>query len=142
MASVDCQIRFGFATTASPTAWAGGGGRRRFVDWLPKLGDPVGFVRGDKVYLTEPAWNFLREVADRLGGVQGASIPQLQQTAVAIQAQVAETTNYAVAVSDYASQIATTATTTAEVAQTAGLAGAPSIPDTGEPPLRPGTQPR
>jgi len=142
MASVDCQIRFGIAATSSPTAWAGSGGRRKFVDWLPKRGDPIGVLRDGKVYLNEPTWNFLREVADRLGGVQGASIPQVQQTVTATQAQVAETTSYAVQVSDFAAQIATTASTTAAVTQGASLPGSSSIPDPGDPPPRPGTHAR
>lgn len=142
MASVDCFIRFGAAVAASPVAWAGGGGSRSVVDWLPKFDQPIGVVRGDKIYPTKPYWNYLRELGERVGGIQGASIPQIQQTTTAVQAQVAATTSYAVQVADFATQVASTATATAEVAANNSLTGAGSIPDTGDPPPRPGTYAR
>jgi hypothetical protein len=139
MATVSCETRVGIASAASSVAWAGGGSRRKFVDWLPKLSEPIGVARGEKVYLTEQMWNFLRELSDRVGGVNGASIPQVQSTVAATQAQVAETTNYAVQVSDYATQVAATASATAQVAANNSLSGSGSIPSTGSPPNRPNT---
>lgn len=137
MASVSCETRVGIASAATSVAWAGGGGLRSVVDWLPRFDEAFATVRGDKVYLTKRAWNYLRELGDRVGGVQGPSIPQIQSTVTATQAQVAETTNYAIQVSDYATQIASTASTTAEVTQTAALPGSGSIPPPGSPPNRP-----
>jgi len=142
MASVDCYTRFGVATSASPVAWAGGGSRRNFVDWLPKMSEPFGIVRDGKVYFTQQAWNFLRELSERVGGVNGPSIPQVVATQTAVQSQVAETLNYAVQGVDYATQVAATASATAEVAASNGLSGAGSIPETGDPPPRPGTHVR
>lgn len=140
MASVDCETRVGIASAASSVAWAGGAGARSVVDWLPRFDEAFATVRGDKVYLTKRAWNYLRELGDRVGGVQGPSIPQIQSTVTATQAQVAETTNYAVQVADYASQVAATATATAQVAENNSLSGAGSIPSTGNPPNRPNYQ--
>lgn len=139
MATVDCYTRFGIATSASPVAWAGSGGSRNVVDWIPRIDEAVIDERTGR--FNARWYNYFRALGDRLGGVQGPSIPQLQQTSVAIQAQVAETTNYAVQVADYATQVASTATATAEVAANNSLSGAGSIPDTGDPPPRPGRQP-
>lgn len=143
MATVDCSTKVGIASAASPVAWAGGGGRRKFVDWLPKMSEPIGVVRDGKVFLTQQMWNFLHEIGEnRLGGVNGESIPQVVSTQGQVQAQVAETLNYAVQVSDFAAGVANTATATAEVATNNSLTGASSIPETGDPPPRPGTYAR
>lgn len=142
MASVTCETRVGIASAASSVAWAGGGSRRNFVDWLPKLSEPFGVIRDNKVFLTERAWNFLRELSDRVGGVNGASIPQVQQAVTDTQTQVASTLNYAVAVADYAGSIEATASATAQVTQSAGLSGSGSIPEPAERPTRPDTQAR
>jgi hypothetical protein len=135
MASVDCYTRFGIATTASPVAWAGGGGSRNVVDWIPRIDEAVIDERTGRF---NPRWyNYLRALGDRLGGVQGPSIPQIQSTVTATQSQVAETLNYSVQVADYATQVAATATATAEVASNNSLSGSGSIPPTGSPPNRP-----
>ncbi|GAA5075454.1 hypothetical protein [Lysobacter panacisoli] len=139
MAVVDCQIKFGIATTASPTAWAGGGGRRNVSDWLPRIDEPLAEVRNGKIYILPRWYKLMGAFADRLGGINGPSIPQVQGVITSTQVQLADTTNYAIAVSDFASQIATTAATTAEVAQTASLPGSGTIPEPGEPPPRPGS---
>lgn len=139
MAVVTCETRVGIASAASSVAWAGGGGSRNVVDWLPRIDEPFAVIRGDKAFLTARAWNYLRELGERMGGVQGPSIPQVVATQTQVQTQVAETLNYAVQVSDYATQIASTSTATAEVASNNGLTGAGSIPPTGSPPSRPNT---
>lgn len=141
MATVDCFTRFGIASAASPVAWAGGGSGRSVSDWLPRIDEPAIVLKDGKYYWTPRWYNFQRAIADRLGGVQGPSIKQIQATTVQVQAQVAENTNYAVQVADYAAQVAETARATAEVATNNSLTGAPSIPDTGDPPPRPGRQP-
>lgn len=140
MAAVDCGSRMGLASAASPVAWAGGAGSRDFVEWLPKFGTPIAEVRGNKVFPTREFWNFLREMADRVGGIQGASIPMVQQALTDTQTQLVVTTNYATQVGDFAAQVANTATATAEVASNNSLSGSGTIPPTGSPPNRPNFQ--
>lgn len=140
MASVSCETRVGIASAAASVAWAGGGGSRSVVDWLPKFDQPIGVIRGDKIYPTKAYWNYLRELGDRVGGIQGMSITQVTQVVTETQAQVAATTSYAAEVADYATQVAATATATAQVAASNSLSGSGSIPSTGSPPSRPNYQ--
>lgn len=137
MPSFDCLTKFGVATAASPVAWAGGGNARRVADWLPRIDEPFAELRNGKYYITPRWYNFQRAMADRLGGVQGQSITQIQQTTIQIQAQVAENTSYTVQAVDYTTQVAAAVTATAEVAQSSALPGSASIPPTGDPPPRP-----
>ena len=138
--TVTCSTIVGFASAASPVAWAGNIGSRNVSDWLPRIDEPFGTIRGNQVFVSTRWWNYLRELGVRMGGVQGPTIPQVQQSLVETQTQVAATAVYAVQAVDYAASVAATAEATAEVAQTNGLSGAGSIPPTGNPPSRPNYQ--
>lgn len=138
--SVGCVTVVGFASAASPVAWAGREGSRKVSDWLPRIDERLLDPRTN--CMTTRWYNFFRELGERVGGVQGASIPQVVQNLVTTQGQVANVTNYAIQVADYAQGIGATATATAQVAQSNGLGGAGSIPEIGEPPPGPGEVPR
>jgi len=140
MASVDCSTKIGIASAAAPVAWAGNGGSRNVADWLPQITEDFLDKRTGKI--SARWYNYFRALGDRLGGVNGQSITQVVSTQSQVQAQVAETLNYAVEGVAYASQVAATAQATAEVAASNGLSGAGSIPETGDPPPRPGTYAR
>lgn len=137
MAAVDCVTSFGIASSATPTSWAGKEASRKVVDWLPRIEEPLFDSRTGR--MTTRWYNFLRELSDRVGGIQGASLKQVQQTITDTQAQVQTTTQYATQVADYAQGVAATASATAQVAQSSGLSGAGSIPSTPSPPNRPNT---
>ena len=107
------------------------------MDWLPRIEEPLFDSRTGR--MTTRWYNFLRELSDRVGGIQGASLKQVQQTITDTQAQVQTTTQYATQVADYAQGVAATASATAQVAQSSGLSGAGSIPSTPSPPSRPNT---
>lgn len=138
MAAVDCVTRFGIASAAAPAAWAGKEASRKFVDWLPPISVPVIDLKTGR--MTAPWYRYEQELSRRLGGIEGQSITQVQQTVTATQAQVQTTTQYATQVSDYAQGIAATAQATAEVTQSSGLSGAGSIPPPPSPPNRPNYQ--
>jgi len=133
--SVSCATVAGFASASAPVAWAGKDASRKVSDWLPRIDEKV--IDPRTGFFTTRWYNYLREVGERLGGVQGPSIVQVQTSVSDTQAQVAEVTNYAVQVSDYAQGVAATSAATAEVAQTNGLSGASSIPPAPSPPTRP-----
>lgn len=126
--TADCGTAVGFNSAASRVAWAGTSSPRKTLDWLP---------RADEVWFdpktgrpTRRFYQFMREVAEeRLGGVQGKSVPQVATDVVNTQAEVAATVTYATQVGQYAQGIAATASATAAVAKDEGLSGAESIPD-------------
>lgn len=109
-------------------------------DWLPRIDEKV--IDARTGFFTPRWYNYFRVLGDRVGGIQGPSIPQVVATVTSTQSQVAVVTNYAIQVSDYAQGIGATASATAQVAQSNGLGGSGSIPDVGEPPPGPGEVPR
>lgn len=138
--SVSCEIRAGFPVSATPTAWAGNEGSRNVVDWLPRIDEPFGTVRNNNFYINPRWYNLLRELCDRVGGIQGASIPQVVQAVQETQVQVAVNTAYTDSAVAYTASVAASAQATAQVAQTNGLSGASSIPPPSPPPSRPNYQ--
>lgn len=139
-ASASCYTVVGFASAAAPVAWSGNQGSRRVADWLPRIDEAFGTVRDGKVYINVRWWNLLREVCDRLGGVQGPSITQVVSTVEQTQVQVAANTTYTNQAVAYTASVAASAEATAQVAQSNGLAGSGSIPSIGDPPPPPGYQ--
>lgn len=95
--------------------------------WIdPKTGRP-----------TPRLFQLLHEICEnRLGGVNGQTIPSVATSVVETQAEVVATTTYAQSVAAYAQGVAATATATAQVAQNNSLTGASSIPEAPEPPER------
>lgn len=84
---------------------------------------------------TSRFFQFMHEIAEnRLGGVDGYTIPQVSTSVTQTQTEVIATATYAQSVSAYAQGVAATATATAQVAQSNSLSGATSIPETPEPP--------
>lgn len=138
--SQSCAIRVGLAVAAAPVSWSGNEASRSVVDWLLRIDEPFGEVRGNKVFLTRRAWNLLREICDRLGGVQGPSMAQVVTSVTETQVQVAANTSYVDSAVAYTASVAATAEAAAEVAQSNGLSGAGSIPPPSPPPSRPNYQ--
>ena len=106
--SVSCYTATGFASAASPVAWAGSDPLRSVEDWLPRIDEPVLDPRTGR--FNKRWWNYFRVLGERLGGVQGPSMTQVVTDVVATQAQVASNTVYVTQVADYASSIDATAT--------------------------------
>jgi len=135
-----CATYSGINSAAARVAWAGSRSPRKTLDWLP---------RADEVWFdpktgrpTRRFYQFMREIAEeRLGGVQGATVPQVQTSVINTQAEVAATTTYATQVGQYAQGVAATVAATAEVAQDAGLSGAETIPEVPTAPTRPRVDP-
>lgn len=136
--SQTCVIRVGFAVSATPVNWAGNEGSRDVSDWLPPMTQPVLDPRTNR--FTKPWWNYFRVLGERLGGIQGATVPQVVQTIVETQGQVAANTAYVDSSVAYTASVAATAAAAAEVAATNGLSGAGSIPPPSAPPHRPNHQ--
>lgn len=133
-----CMIRVGVAVAAVPVTWAGNEASRNVVDWLPKISVPI---IDKRTGLMSPVWwRFFRELADRVGGIQGPSITQVVTTVEQTQFQVAQNTAYTDSAVAYAASVAATAEAAAEVAQSNGLSGAGSIPPPSAPPNRPNYQ--
>lgn len=128
-------IRFGILVAGSSPAWAGRATRNRSKNWMlradeawidPKTGRP-----------TPRLFQLLHEICEnRLGGVDGQTIPAVATSVAQTQTEVIATVAYTQNVASYAQGIAATATATAEVAQSNSLTGAGSIPPTPEPPAR------
>lgn len=136
--SASCAIRSGFAVAATPVSWAGNEASRDVADWLPRIDEPVFDARTNRF---TPRWhNFFRTLGDRLGGVQGQSVPQIVQAVTETQVQVASQVAYTNELATYTEGVAATASATAEVAQTNSLSGSTSIPIPPDPPPRPGYQ--
>lgn len=130
-----CVIRFGVAVAAAPTAWAGNEASRSVTDWLPPMETPLLDPRTGRIH---PAWyRYLRVLGERIGGIQGATIPQVQASVAATQVQVAANTAYVDQSVAYTASVAASAAATAQVAQENGLSGAGSIPPPSSPPSRP-----
>jgi hypothetical protein len=136
--SVTCATVVGFATAASPVPWAGAEESRDVSDWLPRIDEPVLDPRTGR--FNKRWWNYFRVLGERLGGVQGASIPQVQESVQATQILVAVNTASIDSAIAYTDSVAATAAATAEVAQTNNLSGADSIPPPADRPTRPGYQ--
>jgi hypothetical protein len=136
--SQSCVIRVGFAVAAAPVAWSGNEGSRDVSDWLPRIDEPVLDPRTGR--FNKRWWNYFRVLGERLGGVQGATLPQVQQNIVDTQSQVAANTAYVDSAVAYTASVAATAEAAAEVAQSNGLSGAGSIPPPSPPPNRPNYQ--
>lgn len=136
--TASCSTIVGFASAAAPVPWAGNQGSRNVADWLPRIDEKAIDPRTN---CFTPRWyNYLRELGVRLGGVQGPSIPQIQQSVVETQAQSAATATYVDSAVAYTASVAATAEAAAEVAQSNGLSGAGSIPPPSAPPHRPNYQ--
>lgn len=112
---------------------------RNKVPWLPPAHVPVVQANG----LMNPAWyRALHEVFEnRLGGVQGATLPAVQTTVQQTQAVVVDTTSTLTETIAYARSIDATATALKQVATDNALTGATTVPETSVPPNPPGTQP-
>lgn len=133
--TVSCSTVVGFASAAAPVGWAGKEASRTVSDWLPRIDEKL--IDPRTGCLTPRWYNYLRELGDRLGGVKGPTVGQIQTSVSDTQVQLAATTNYAVQVSDYAQSISAQSTATAQVAADNGLAGSSSIPEASQPPRKP-----
>lgn len=133
--TTSCATIVGFASAASPVAWAGKEASRKVSDWLPRIDERV--IDPRTGFFTTRWYNYLREIGDRLGGIQGPSVTQIQNSVSDTQGQVAAVTNYAVQVSDYAQSVAAQSTAVAQVAHENDLVGSSSIPESGDPPRKP-----
>jgi membrane carboxypeptidase/penicillin-binding protein len=137
--SQTCAIAVGFSVGTASAAWSGSDEPRNVSDWLPPMSQPVLDPRTNR--FTRPWWNYFRVLGERLGGVQGASITQIESSIVETQQQVVANTAYVDSSVAYAQSVAATAEATAQVTQNNGLSGAESIPPTSNPPNRPSYQP-
>lgn len=136
--SRSCVTRIGLLVAATSPAWAGRARQARSSNWMlradeqwfdPKTGRP-----------SPRFYQFIREIAEnRLGGIDGASIPTVQTTVTQTQAEVVATSTFARNVSIYAQGIAAAVDATTEVARNNALTGADGIPGTPEPPQVPGS---
>jgi hypothetical protein len=127
----DCVTRAGINSAAARVVWAGNTGPRAKVDWLPPPTVPLD--REGKI-LMNPVWyRAMFELFERrAGGINGASIPQVQTDVVNTQAEVAATTTFAAQVNLYAQGVAAVAEALKEVAVDEGLSGAESVPEAPE----------
>lgn len=133
-----CATRLGLLAAASSPPWAGRARQVRSNNWMlradeqwfdPKTGRPM-----------PRFYQFIREIAEnRLGGVNGASLPAVQTTVAQTQTEVVSTSTYARNVAVYAQGIAAAVDATTEVARNNALTGADGIPGTPEPPQVPGS---
>lgn len=131
-------IRIGLLVAASSPPWAGRARQARSSNWMlradvawfdPRTGRP-----------TPAFFQLMHEITEnRLGGVNGASIPTVQSVVTQTQAEVVNTSTYARNIAVYAQGIAASVDATTEVARNNALAGADGIPGTPEPPQVPGS---
>lgn len=128
-------IRIGLLVAGSSPAWAGRARRTRSNNWM---------LRADEMWIDPKTgrpsprlFQLLHEICEnRLGGVDGMTIPQVSTSVTQTQAEVVATTTYTAAVAAYAEGVAATATATAEVTQSNSLSGSTSIPEVPEAPTR------
>src|SRR5690606_37927848 len=89
----DCRTYSGINSAAARVPWAGGRAKREAADWMP---------RADEAW-TDPKtgrpsrrfFQFMSEMERRMGGINGASIPQVQQDVTNTQAEVVATSTFA-----------------------------------------------
>lgn len=129
---------FGFVVSTGVGAafgnvpWNTSSARREKVPWLPPAHVPVVQQNG----LMNPAWyRALHEVFEnRLGGVQGATVTQVQTTVTQTQSQVVATTAAVTDLGAYTRSIDATATALRQVAVDNALSGASTVPAPSDPP--------
>lgn len=129
----DVLVSTGVGLGLGSVPWSGSRANRRSNRWLPRADIPWFDPRTGK---PTPAFAaFMVELAEnRMGGIDGATLPEVQVDTRATRAQAVAAAGIATDVNAYARGIAATVTTTAQVAQTAALPGSTAIPPVPDPP--------
>ena len=121
-----CVSRAGVYSAVTSAAGVTPASRPR-VDWLPPAHIPLD--RAGKVFMTPVWYRFFREMAEnRMGGINGATVPQVATAASAASATASTVGVFAQQVRDYAEEINTTVETTRQVSVDNSLTGAEDIP--------------
>jgi len=125
--AADCKTYVGFNSAASRVAWAGSTARRERVEWMPRADEPWFDPKTGRP--TRRFYQFMHEIAEqRLGGVNGRTVPQVADDLTTTQGTVTATVNFATQAVQYSESVAATANATAEVLQANGEPGADTIP--------------
>lgn len=117
----------GLVSAQSSPAWAGRREPRKVVDWLPRIDEaPL----NPKTNCFTPRWhNFFRELASRVGGIQGMSIDDVSLAITQTQAQVVVAQTNAAGAVQVANASADAIAVVKQVNVDAGLSGADQIPE-------------
>lgn len=125
MATDTYQAVGGGIAAAVNAPWATQSQSRRATDWVPNRNTPV--VRADGT-LTDQWYRFASELARRAGGPQGKSIPEIDASISATQAQATAALTAAESAAQLAQSADIAIDVIREVAINAGLSGAGEIP--------------
>lgn len=125
--SFTCATKAGAETAAGNVAWAGSTAPRKRVNWLPSPTTPLSLDGGKTI---APVWyRALQELFEnRLGGINGKTVPEIDSTAAAVQNQVLNVQNSAQAAVQTVNACVTAVNTAKQVAVNNNLAGATQIP--------------
>lgn len=126
-----CAVVGGTSVSIVRPAWAGAASLRKAVDWLPRIGEPLVDLRTGRI--TTRWYQFFRELAVRLGGLNGDSIQAVVDNLRATQAQLIATTQYSQSVGQYAQAAQTQVAALASASSASGVDTA-SVPAPSPPP--------
>lgn len=131
---VSFSIGLGFATGSVP--WNTSTATREKNNWLPRADHAIGTCPSCKTRIPpDPVWyRYFSELSERMGGIQGQTIPQVVTTVTQTQAQTLAVSSGYTEVVSYARSIAATAEALKQVVVDNALAGAETVPLPSDPP--------
>lgn len=133
---------FGFVVSTGVGAafgnvpWNTSSARREKNNWLPRADHAIGTCPKCKTRIPpDPTWyRYFSELSERMGGIQGQTIPQVVTTVTQTQSQVVATTAAVTDLGAYTRSIGATATALRQVAVDNALSGASTVPAPSDPP--------
>lgn len=125
MASDTCEARAGTAASAGSANWATAPQLKKIIPWLPTPGTPL-FVGGPPV--SREYRRFFEEIAIRLGGIDGVSIPNVIASVASVQDAVLLAQAIAITAQSDAAANSAAIDVVRDVAIGNGLTGAEQIP--------------
>lgn len=125
MASDTCAAAAGLAAAAASANWASARELKKLIPWLPLPGTPL-FVGGPPI--SREYRKFFEEIAIRLGGIEGASITDIETSVSLVQTAVVQAQEAAISAQVASAQNAAAIDVVRDVAIGNGLTGAEQIP--------------
>lgn len=133
---------FGFVVSTGTGAafgnvpWNTSTALREANNWLPRADHSIGTCPKCKTRIPpDPLWyRYFKELSERMGGIQGQTIPQVATAVGQTQLQVVATTSAITDLTAYARSIDETASALAQVAVDNALTGAETVPLPSDPP--------
>lgn len=115
----------GVESYAGSVTWNGSSSARTRVDWIPGAHVPVLDASGR---MSPPWYRFMQEMANnRLGGLGGKTVPEIEATTTKVQKQVISAQTIAIQANNNVAKVADTVNTVRDVAVQNNLPGSTQI---------------